>query len=48
MPKSHLSEYETCQRLIQIGLIINEREEIQAWPKLLHHQLEEVLVLKYI
>lgn len=44
----HLSEDVTGQRLIQVGVAVDECKEVKARAMLLHHELEEALVLEYI
>lgn len=45
---AHLPKDVTGQRLVQAGVAVDEREEVQAGAVLLHHQLEEALVLKHV
>lgn len=45
---AHLSEDVTRQGLIKVGMEVNEGKEVQTRAVLLHHQLKEPLVFKYI
>lgn len=45
---AHLPEDVARQRLVQAGVAVDEREEVQAGAVLLHHQLKEPLVLKHV
>lgn len=45
---SHLSEDVTRQGLVKAGMVVDEGEEVQARAMLLHHELKEFLVFKYI
>lgn len=48
LARSHLSEDVARQGLIEAGMAVDECKEVQAGAVLLHHQLKEPLIFKYI